>query len=247
MEPPLVCLAGYISTGQCIRPVRAGKRPTDRTRPIEESFLRDNNQVVLRPFAVVEFDLIKEARNTPPHTEDWIIDPDHRLVQEVMLPPDQRRFLDKYLFPKVSDIFEAEMYENSYIKENTGKRSLGTIRPGGKVDLVIDPKRGGYRLKFRDQSSTRFDLKINDLTFRNYVLWMEERDNISKQEALSRIAAQLNGKAVYLRIGLARGFDPTEKSGEKRCYLQVTGIYSFPDYLDGRCFADFDNSQQKPS
>ena len=24
-----------------------------------------------------------------------------------------------------------------------------------------------------------------------------------------------------------------------RCHLQITGVYSFPDYLDGKCFADF--------
>jgi hypothetical protein len=24
-----------------------------------------------------------------------------------------------------------------------------------------------------------------------------------------------------------------------RCYLQVNGVYSDPDYLGGRCFADF--------
>jgi hypothetical protein len=27
--------------------------------------------------------------------------------------------------------------------------------------------------------------------------------------------------------------------GESWCYLQVNGIYTFPDYLEGKCFADF--------
>jgi hypothetical protein len=42
-------------------------------------------------------------------------------------------------------------------------------------------------------------------------------------------------RAVYLRIGLARGW---EKYPD-RCYLQVTGIYSFPDYLGGKTLCDF--------
>jgi len=45
----------------------------------------------------------------------------------------------------------------------------------------------------------------------------------------------VKGSEVFLRIGLARGWDMYPD----RCFLQITGIYSFPDYLDGRTFADF--------
>jgi len=34
---------------------------------------------------------------------------------------------------------------------------------------------------------------------------------------------------------LARGWERYPD----RCYVQITGVYSFPDYLSGRCFADF--------
>jgi hypothetical protein len=40
---------------------------------------------------------------------------------------------------------------------------------------------------------------------------------------------------MFLRIGLARHW---EKHPE-RCHLQITGIYTFPDYLNGRTFTDF--------
>ncbi|MGI6627904.1 MAG: hypothetical protein ACOX4K_06115 [Bacillota bacterium] len=40
---------------------------------------------------------------------------------------------------------------------------------------------------------------------------------------------------VFFRIGLARGWSRYPD----RCYLQITGVYTFPDYLDGKCFADF--------
>lgn len=48
---------------------------------------------------------------------------------------------------------------------------------------------------------------------------------------LSDILAQ---RDLLLRVGLARGW----AEFPDRCYLQVTGVCTFPDYLDGRCFAD---------
>jgi hypothetical protein len=60
-------------------------------------------------------------------------------------------------------------------------------------------------------------------------------------EAAKRLTAALQSAQVFLRIGLARGW---EKFPD-RCYLQVTGVYSFPDYLGGRCFADFALSSEE--
>jgi hypothetical protein len=51
-------------------------------------------------------------------------------------------------------------------------------------------------------------------------------------EVVTQVLSQRS--AVFLRIGLSRGWD----RHPDRCYLQVTGVYSFPDYLQGRCFAD---------
>ena len=47
------------------------------------------------------------------------------------------------------------------------------------------------------------------------------------------LLGKLREAEVYLRLGLARAYP------KNQCYLQVTGVYSFPDYLDGRNFADF--------
>jgi len=43
---------------------------------------------------------------------------------------------------------------------------------------------------------------------------------------------------IYLRLGLARPFKKSA-ADEPRCYLQVTGVHTFPDYLQGKTFADF--------
>jgi hypothetical protein len=39
-------------------------------------------------------------------------------------------------------------------------------------------------------------------------------------------------------LGLTRPFQKSD-ADQKWCYIQVTGIYTFPDYLEGKCFADF--------
>lgn len=59
-----------------------------------------------------------------------------------------------------------------------------------------------------------------------------------RDEAAARIAARINdAEAIYLRIGLSRPFQP-RSSAEAVCYLMVTGVYTFPSYLEGR-FADY--------
>lgn len=52
---------------------------------------------------------------------------------------------------------------------------------------------------------------------------------------VSEMAEKQTSSQVYLRIGLARGW----KKYPDRCFLQITGVYTFPDYLDGKIFADF--------
>jgi hypothetical protein len=50
----------------------------------------------------------------------------------------------------------------------------------------------------------------------------------------ARLTQILKTRPVYLRIGLSRKW--VKNPG--RCYLQLNGIYTFPDYLDGHTFAD---------
>ena len=80
----------------------------------------------------------------------------------------------------------------------------------------------------------RYRLKITDLTWHYYCNSL--RGQFSDPDALAaEMASRLRGKNVYLRIGLSRGW----KKFPDRCFLQVNGIYTFPDYLDGKTFVDF--------
>jgi hypothetical protein len=77
-------------------------------------------------------------------------------------------------------------------------------------------------------------LVITDLTWQYYCrsLRGEERD---LQKIAAELTERLKNSVVYLRIGLARGWNKFPE----RCYLQITGIYTFPDYLGGKNFYDF--------
>ena len=51
------------------------------------------------------------------------------------------------------------------------------------------------------------------------------------------LEALLNAERTYLRIGLTR---PRQlEHYPETCWTQVTGGYTFPDYLEGKTFADF--------
>jgi hypothetical protein len=64
-----------------------------------------------------------------------------------------------------------------------------------------------------------------------------ERELPARQPAdiAATLTQQLKKCSGYLRVGLSRGW----KKFPGRCFLQVTAIHTFPDYLHGRTFADF--------
>ena len=58
-------------------------------------------------------------------------------------------------------------------------------------------------------------------------------------EAALYLDHNLENQKVYLRIGLAHGW----KKFPERCYLQITGIYTFPDYLGGKNFSHYSRKE----
>ncbi len=233
MQEPKVCIAGYTRDGRCIRPVVP-------YRGIPEWFLRKDDCLIVRPFAVVELDLL---RHTPqaPHTEDWEVDRFHRKLIKPQIPDEKKqRLLERTACNSVAEIFGAEIYDDLgfYVKAGEGERSLGTIRPVEITALVYKPKSGDkwdYRIVFKDQSARIFRLAITDLAYRHYLDYGRVQLSYPLGDFIPQLARFFNQHTTFLRIGLARAW---EKFPD-RCYLQVTGIYTLPDYLRGRTFADF--------
>ncbi len=226
----MVCVAGYDVHLNCIRLVTPkGGFP--------EHWLYQDGKPIIFPFSVIEIGLTTNTPQ-PPHTEDSLFDPESiRYVRQVR---NREAFLKKLLFPSVNDIFEQEIYDNAgfYVHDCSGPRSIGTIKPGGISEVIYAPESNkgvwDYRILFVDDTGKWFRLKITDLTWQHYCDHLRS-EGMDLNEIAEKLTEQIKSSKVYLRIGLARGW----KLHPDRCYLQVNGIYTFPDYLQGKNFHDF--------
>lgn len=240
MAPPRVCVAGFFShNGKPVRPAAPFKAAKD----ITEEYLWSGDVLVVLPFAEVRLDFERPVSD-PPHTEDWEINT--RFGPELvrfLLPEERQVFLQDHIDPSVESIFGTPVEEGRYVCKGQGKRSLGTILAAGIPEVTYGQRRyegeeakWEYRIRFTDGSGQDFAPAVTDLTFRAACDHLRDR----KKWDLGRISGWMTDflgsqkREVYLRIGLARGW---EKHPD-RCYLQVTGVYSFPDYLGGKSLCD---------
>ena len=228
-----VCIAGYTKGRECIRPVSTGGG-------IPEAALYLDHKAILYPFAEIELEL-QNPKGQSPHTEDWTFNPwSLRFISEVV----QREEILKWsLYDSVQAIFEQEIHTDPgfYVLDCQGPRSLGTLLPSRGLDVRYEPGIEGnwdYRLTFTDQTGTTYRLKIVDLTWQYYCDSLRNEDTTPKEIA-GQISKDLENRKVYLRIGLARGW----KKFPERCYLQITGIYTFPDCLCGKNFSYFSGKE----
>jgi hypothetical protein len=238
-----VCVAGYTRKGgqpeSCVRPLF-------RYGDLTQQWLYSRSGII-RPFAVVEFDLLKHNPEKP-HSEDWLIEPRLRVVQEILSPDERLAFLRSIEDATVREIFGTEVLhdEGWFVRQGHGSRSLGTIRAASLDEVVYrrwsDSGKWDYRIAFHDAGGDQYRLVATDLTFRLSLDAL--RDNGGSPPGAARTIGDALKTAgqVYLRIGLSRGW----AKHPDRCYLQITGVYSFPDYLNGKCFADFGPDEDDP-
>ncbi len=238
MQEPTVCIAGYARDGRCIRPVIP-------FQGIGEWFLHKDDRLIIRPFAVVELDFVRHVPEAP-HTEDWEIDRFHRRLVTAQLSEEKKlKLLERSASDSMSAIFGAEIHDDFgfYVRAGEGERSLGTVRPAEIMALVYESKAGGksgYRIVFKDQTAQTYRLAITDLAYRHYLDYGRVKLSYPLDDLTSQLTRFFNRHTTFLRIGLARLW---EKYPD-RCYLQVTGIHTLPDYLRGRAFTDFVASRE---
>ena len=228
MSGKYVCAAGYLQNRTCIRPV-------SRYRPFRDDWLQSDGQVVIRPFAIVEFDFWRRNPQ-PPHTEDWIVHPSYRVFQGMLAPSQQEALLSRVNDGSVENIFGATICSDHgwYIKVGEGKRSLGTVSPKQVWLVSFDEKWGSYRIAFTDEAEQWYRLTVTDLSFREYAKYLCTHKGTSPNEVAKNLTKTLQAQPIFLRIGLARNW----KEFPEQCHLQITGVYTFPDYLEGHCFAN---------
>ena len=177
-----------------------------------------------------------------PHTEDRQINDETPQILGECSTAEKQEILKKFCHPNVASIFGAEIQhvdgEGTFILSGSGCRSLGTIFAQRVFDFQhrLFNGRWDYRVHLVDQSGSEYRLKIVDLSFQTFIDHLRICHNASsgKIEAVCN-KKLLSNRPIYLRIGLARGW----ANYPDRCYLQITGIFTFPDYLDNHCFQDY--------
>ena len=229
MQQGRVCIAGYDRERACIRPVIP-------FQGISQESLLQHNKAFIFPNAVVEFDFLRPDPQ-PPHTEDRVYDPASPRFIKILTEKQRRNVIQISLFNSVADIFEQPVLCDIgfSVMDGIGPRSLGTIRPVAIHEVLYEADDGkwDYRLRFDDADGKHYRLKITDLTWHTYC--NSKRDEKHQPHDIAReLTDLLQRSEVYLRVGLSRGWSKFPD----RCFLQVNGIHTFPDYLQGRTFTD---------
>jgi hypothetical protein len=232
MSGDRVCIAGINKRLENIRPVLPGFSNIHIHQLSYSDF-------IIRPRVVLRMDLSVKDNLQPPHIEDryWWKIKETKLVYQV----DQKRWkkvLNDISSPSVKDVFGTELDHGKSILPSNGVRSVGVVKLRAILDFeynVLDTRsnKKGYRLTFTDGSHTQYNgIAITDLALRRYIISTVE-NGISAHAVASELKQKLLKSEVWLRLGLTRPMYAN------RCWLQINGIYTFPDYLEGKCFNDF--------
>jgi hypothetical protein len=220
-NPEILCTAGINpETNECIRPMPyLQKNECGRLNILPGAMLQGN----FRP-----------SHGASPHSEDRAYD--GQLVFKG--PCSSKRFksiLEATATTSVEEGFSVVISDKQkYIPTaDAPKISIITlfIRPA-QIDIVSDAYNPG-RIKaiFTDSTGKTFSyLPITDLGFYNYAMmqheshWIEELNNYLHSQ-----------DEVFIRLGLGRIYQAPD--GRSGYWLQVNGIYTFPEYLkEIRCY-----------
>jgi len=234
-----VCIVGVDQYSQTIRPVLP---PPGVLR----EHLYIEGKLAIRPRAKVRFSF-REVPIKPPHIEDLGFDPKSAIYEGLCTDAEWEEVLKASSFHSVQDIYNGCLQENRWVEPRANTRSLGTVSCVEVISVDLREWSGErrYRLLFTDRTGGQYNnITISDLAFRQFC--DVELDRRSSLLSASRQITDLlkNVDRLYLRLGLARPWAPSDGSSNLRCWMQVTGIYTFPDYLGGKSFADFETLTQ---
>ena len=227
-----ICIGGVDRDGNCIRPVTP--------EGVRRSHIFRDGKLIAYPSALVEFDLSPVSVVLPPHIEDWYFDPSETLNIVDCTYAQWENILRKSCFDSVDEIFDGHLEGDRRVAPESDTRSLGTLCAPRATDVWVDDRYGRrqFRLDFEDGNGIWHNgYPVNDLAFRTFLEDRIDATGDNRKAADAVLQALQATDRLYLRIGLARprpmgNYPPA-------CWTQVTGVYTFPDYLEGRTFADF--------
>lgn len=118
MHGDWVCVAGYTDAGDCVRPAL-------RYGHLDEPWLFVGKTQIVRPFARVEVDLLRNVPD-PPHTEDWDIAASPPVFRAELDDFQRRSPLNRLQDVNVESIFGAPVQHESGYWVPTGCRRVTT-------------------------------------------------------------------------------------------------------------------------
>jgi hypothetical protein len=219
----IVCTAGIdTTTGECIRPM-----------PYLKSGICKKLNILPGAILAGNFTPIRNLKG--PHQED------NTYEELEFTGPCTAELFKKVLvdscFPSVEKGFAIKLQKDqkNLPAGHPVERSIITIAVApGDVKIIEDKfQPGKIKIHFKDQSNHEFSfMGVTDLGFHDYA---------QKHRAANDLAAVNNflqaQEKVFLRVGLSREY--ASKDGRTGYWLQVNGIYTFPDFHEGiRSYSD---------
>ena len=239
MKEDRICIAGlYYDEEKKYRNIR----PVPPYGNICSEFLTSKCDREIEPFSVVRFNFSRSVEN-PPHVEDMVFE-DRKAgaisyVKKVA-PEKRKRILDSISCGSLPEIFGENLVDNKFLYEGEKGASLGCLAahrvsgPTVKIKSYEDEQR---KLEIRLGISTGVKKAYYSVVERR--LYKFVLDEIAKGKTVAVIESELKKKLfnvspVYVRVGLTRPWrkqSDEDKDPRKKCWVQVLGIHTFPDYL----------------
>jgi len=221
MYKGFVCISGIdTETGKFVRPIihypeRLG---------IKKEFLFNNQKLIIKPLVKVELDFLQAEPKSDFHTEDWQINPTVK-PKLISIPSEdeKKKILENHLDKSVDNALHDQ------------SRSLIIVKPQQVplVNLSIREDRLRTHLTFRDLSGgLQPHMPVTDANWLAITRWLWMKHKGNKKRTEDNLRFFLRSKNIYLRIGVTREFQ-----GQK--WRQISGVFSFPDWLLGRSFLDY--------
>jgi hypothetical protein len=223
-----VCIAGMTSqpdpiTGLCwVRP----------TRDYGHVLLGDictTDDTVLRPFDVVEFELLR-PRPIVPHIEDWITDFVYHRPRILRRLTGERRagFLRKYLDSAPQRVLEGQQRSLCLTRPDWVEGCFRLDHHTGHYDARLAFGLGGHTYR---GSYAKGGLPVTDLKWRALGrAWLPEVGGWTEFDA-GDLEARFGIEEIYLAVGLTRSYQGS-------LWPIVIGVHTVPDY---EVKVDYDN------
>jgi hypothetical protein len=215
-----VCIAGMTTEPHPV----TGLRWVRPVREHDHVLLGDISTVggtVLRPFDVVEFNLLR-ARPSPPHVEDWITDFVHQRPRILRRLEGDRRasFLRRHMDRAPDEVLESQSRSLCLVKPAWIRGAFHLDAYSGKLDARLAFGLGQHSYL---GSKAQGGLAVTDVKWRAVGRsWLGEEGG-SIEFGPDEMRARLGIHGTYVVLGLTRSYQGSSWS-------IVVGVHTLPDY-----------------